>query len=219
MLASLLFPYDNDAPALIDEWLAELERESCLVRYLVEGQSYMQICNWLNHQKIDKPSKSKIPAFDESSRILANPRECSSEDQGVDQGVDQGSRKEHSAQKAARFDFRSELLTLEVDPLVADDWLKLRSKKKAANTKTALDGFVAEVQKAGISVDAAVRECCARSWQGFKAEWIAKNARGSPAQSVHQERADTIAVLTGRGKNERAGTAERDITGECSRIS
>lgn len=82
MLASLLFPYDDDAKDLIDTWLQELEKESCVVRYKIGGDSYIQLCNWLIHQKIDKPSKSKIPAFDESSRILANPREVSSEDQG-----------------------------------------------------------------------------------------------------------------------------------------
>jgi hypothetical protein len=31
MLASLLFPYDDDAPALIEGWLAELERELCIL--------------------------------------------------------------------------------------------------------------------------------------------------------------------------------------------
>jgi len=74
MLASLLFPYDDDAPGLISGWLAELEREGCIVRYSADGSQYLQVCNWLNHQKIDKPSASKIPAFDESSRILANIR-------------------------------------------------------------------------------------------------------------------------------------------------
>jgi hypothetical protein len=82
MLASLLFPYDDDAPTLVDGWLAELARERCIVLYQHEGSSYLQVCKWLNHQKIDKPSRSKIPAFDESSRILANPREVSCEDQG-----------------------------------------------------------------------------------------------------------------------------------------
>lgn len=92
MLASLLFPYDNDAPNLIDGWLDELDRESCIVRYMAEGSTYIEICNWLNHQKIDKPSQSKIPAFTESSRILANPREHSCVDQGPrTKGVDQGS--------------------------------------------------------------------------------------------------------------------------------
>ena len=92
MLASLLFPYDGDAPKLIEGWLAELEAQSCVVRYLVEANTYLQICNWLNHQKIDRPSKSKIPPFDEASRILANNRESSSGDQGSrikDQGRDQ----------------------------------------------------------------------------------------------------------------------------------
>ena len=82
MLASLLFPYDTDAGDLIDTWLGELEHEGCIVRYKNGKDSYMQLCNWLIHQKIDKPSKSKIAPFDASSRILANPREVSSEDQG-----------------------------------------------------------------------------------------------------------------------------------------
>lgn len=82
MLASLLFPYDDDAKDLIDGWMSELEREKCVVRYAIDGTHYVQILNWLMHQKIDKPSKSKIPPFVEPSRILANPREPSSEDQG-----------------------------------------------------------------------------------------------------------------------------------------
>lgn len=88
MLASLLFPYDDDAPSLIDTWLTELESENCIVRYQVDGQSYLQICKWLEHQKIDRASKSKIPP-------LSNAREDSrglvlGVDQGVDQGMDQG---------------------------------------------------------------------------------------------------------------------------------
>src|SRR4051812_35993475 len=53
MLASLLFPYDNDAPELIDGWLGELDHEDCIRRYKIGGDSYLQICNWLIHQKID----------------------------------------------------------------------------------------------------------------------------------------------------------------------
>ena len=70
MLASLLFPYDDDAPSLIEGWMSELEREGCIERYQADGQSYIQICNWLIHQKIDKPSASKIPE-------LSKPREDS----------------------------------------------------------------------------------------------------------------------------------------------
>lgn len=82
MLASLLFPYDDDAPSLIGEWLYELERENCIVMYEVEGDTYVEVANWLKHQKIDKPSPSRLPPFVEGSRKFSKPRECSSEDQG-----------------------------------------------------------------------------------------------------------------------------------------
>lgn len=204
MLASLLFPYDDDAPALIDGWLGELERESCIVRYQAEGQSYIQIHNWLNHQKIDHASKSKIPAFDESSRIVAKPREPSSEDQGLDQGKDQGPRKEPSAQKAARFDPRAELISRGVTETVADDFLKVRKTKRAELTLTAIEGVAVEAGKAGLTMDAALRESCARGWQGFKAKWI-ENETGGANGKNGSSRADKLQraadELTGRHRN------------------
>lgn len=67
MLASTLFPYDDDAKMAIEGWLDELEREQCIRRYEVGGSTYLEICKWLMHQKIDKPSKPQFPAFDEGS--------------------------------------------------------------------------------------------------------------------------------------------------------
>jgi hypothetical protein len=72
LLASLLYPYDDDAPGLIGGWLTELERERCIIRYEVDGTQYLEICNWLKHQKIDHPSKSKFPG---PSDMFAKPRE------------------------------------------------------------------------------------------------------------------------------------------------
>lgn len=86
MLASVLFPYDDDAPSKIDSWLTELERESCITLYSVGGTSYCQIRKWLSHQKIDKPTASKIPSPPEESRGFANVREESSLDQGSKEG-------------------------------------------------------------------------------------------------------------------------------------
>jgi len=60
MLASVLFPYDVDAPDLIDGWLTELENEGCLVRYKIDKDEYLQISHW-DHQKIDHPQPSKLP--------------------------------------------------------------------------------------------------------------------------------------------------------------
>lgn len=93
MLASLLFPYDDDARDLMDGWLAELEREQCIERYSADGGSYIQIRNWLTHQKIDHPSKSKLPP---NSRTLAKPREDERLDLDLDQGLDQKNVELHS---------------------------------------------------------------------------------------------------------------------------
>lgn len=77
MLASLLFPFDDDAPRLIDGWLAELEREQCILRYTVYGNAYLQVINWGKHQKIDHPSSSRLPPPPEKTETLSNPRESS----------------------------------------------------------------------------------------------------------------------------------------------
>lgn len=89
MLASLLYPYDDDAKKYMDKWLSELETEGCIERYEVGGDCYIQVSNWAAHQKIDKPSASKIPGPREDSRKLARIREVSSEDQG-EEGTKEG---------------------------------------------------------------------------------------------------------------------------------
>jgi len=67
MLAGRLYPYDEDISAReIDGWLAELEREGCIARYQVGGGHYLQVTNWSKHQKIDHPTKSKLPGPDET---------------------------------------------------------------------------------------------------------------------------------------------------------
>src|SRR6266705_2469496 len=61
LLASLLYPYDDDAPGLIEGWLGELERHRQIRRYEVDGSQYLEIVKWLEHQKIDRPSPSRLP--------------------------------------------------------------------------------------------------------------------------------------------------------------
>ena len=95
-LASLLFPYDDDALKNMEGWLKELEREGCVRRYVVDGSTYLEIPKWRHHQKIDKPSASKLPAFDEGSRVFAEDSRSlvggsGIRDQGSGSGMDQGS--------------------------------------------------------------------------------------------------------------------------------
>jgi len=92
LIKGLLYPYDEVTLAEVDTWLDELEREKCLVRYVAEGSRYLAICNWLMHQKIDKPSKSKVPAY---VPPVANPREGSRDPREGSSG-DQGSKDQGS---------------------------------------------------------------------------------------------------------------------------
>lgn len=100
MLASLLYPYDDDAKDHIDTWLNELHMQGCISRYEVDACQYIEIAEWLTHQKIDKPSPSKLPPIPEDSRPLANPRESYAADQGKDQGREWSSREESSSRIA-----------------------------------------------------------------------------------------------------------------------
>lgn len=67
LLASLLYPYDEDAGGLIDRWLGELEHHRAIRRYEVDGSQYLEIVKWLEHQKIDRPSPSRLPEYRERS--------------------------------------------------------------------------------------------------------------------------------------------------------
>ena len=62
---------------------------------------------------------------------------------------------------------------------VWDDFKKLRKSKKSALTETALTGIVREANKAGWTLEAALRECCERGWTSFKSEWVADKTTGS----------------------------------------
>ncbi|ARU06159.1 hypothetical protein CCO03_17075 [Comamonas serinivorans] len=62
------------------------------------------------------------------------------------------------------------------------DWLQLRKTKKAVVTATVLDSARREAEKAGMSLDAFLREWCLRGSQGLKADWLlADRQRSSSA--------------------------------------
>ena len=84
-----------------------------------------------------------------------------------------------------KFNFRKELLALNVDEEVLHDWLDVRKKKKAANTKTAFKGLMTEIEKSGLSAADAIKVSAENSWSGFKAQWYANLNPASKAKSTH----------------------------------
>ena len=94
---------DADTPTVVEGWLAALAAAGRILRYEIGGRRYLQILRW-EHQKIDRPGKSKYPPppLDEPStnthRALAEPSPRARED--LEQGTgnrEQGTGSAHEA--------------------------------------------------------------------------------------------------------------------------
>ena len=82
----------------------------------------------------------------------------------------------------------------DVDSQIVADFKALRTKHKAPITRTAMQGIVREAEKAGLTLEGALRICCERGWRGFKAEWITQHAvRAGPGQGTGTVYAQTMA--------------------------
>ena len=67
-LKSTLFPYEEGIrSADIDKTLSEISSNMSVIFYSCDGSSYYSLYNWNTWQKIDRPTESKIPGYDEKT--------------------------------------------------------------------------------------------------------------------------------------------------------
>lgn len=67
-LRSTLFPYEESIrSADIDKTLSEISSNMSVVFYSCDGSNYYSLYNWKAWQKIDRPSQSKMPEYDEKT--------------------------------------------------------------------------------------------------------------------------------------------------------
>lgn len=76
--------------------------------------------------------------------------------------------------KKKSFDFKSALIEIGVDEIVANDWIAVRKTKKATQTKTAFEMIKHQIELSGASANECISLAVERSWAGFKAEWYKK---------------------------------------------
>lgn len=95
-----------------------------------------------------------------------------------------GTKKESN--NNIKFNFAQELKNLGASEQLISDWLQVRKAKKAGNTKTALNGFMKQVEKSGLPLNTVLEICVIRSWQGFNVDWL-KNVDLSEFQPKQQE--------------------------------
>lgn len=84
------------------------------------------------------------------------------------------------AEQAPKFNFKAELINLGVDKELVSDWLAVRRKKKASNTKTAFNTLVNQITKSGLGAQEAIRIATSKSWGGFEANWVKSNNSNQP---------------------------------------
>lgn len=56
-----VWPLDDVSLEDVEQDLADLAAGGRIVRYEVDGRRYLAVTNWLEHQRIQKPTPSKIP--------------------------------------------------------------------------------------------------------------------------------------------------------------
>lgn len=92
----------------IEAAIQEVATSGLIQLYVVNGTRYANFPSWKDHQKIDRPSKSKLPPppFDESStnpqRVLGEHSTGIGSDQGSDQGSDRRGGERGGEPGAAR---------------------------------------------------------------------------------------------------------------------
>lgn len=85
-----------------------------------------------------------------------------------------------------------------VDQQVWNDWIAIRKAKRLPLTPTAWSQLEAEAQKAGLSMDTVIKECCLRGWGAFKASWWEREVAGGTVKKSQSERNEEIFnALTG----------------------
>ena len=65
-----------------------------------------------------------------------------------------------------------------VSDVTWDNFKKLRTAKKAPITDLIVTRILGEADKAGVSLEEALQECCERGWTSFKADWY-NNSKGN----------------------------------------
>lgn len=96
------FPYDEDMnTVVIEEWMQKLVATNRLILYVVGGEPYGQLTKFLDHQRINRPTESRLPvppgSPDDGSVSThgslnepSSPRARASERNGTEQGAGAG---------------------------------------------------------------------------------------------------------------------------------
>ena len=62
-----VFPCGSVTQGKLTEWLGELSEKSLIRIYVIDGKQYLDIPNFAKHQKINRPTASRLPVYSVSA--------------------------------------------------------------------------------------------------------------------------------------------------------
>lgn len=193
LLRSRCYPLqtDNVRAADISRWMAACQKAGLILGYEVAGKQYLEVLNFGQQQR----SASKYPPPPASDINCYQAPATAHLGVSVSEGVSEGGGdpRKRAAQPAIE-GIPEDLLA---------DYMVVRTAKKAGKlTDTAVAGLRREADKAGISLEAAIRACCEFGWQGFNAGWYAERQAKAGNATFAQQAADiartTVPAKPGR---------------------
>ena len=82
------------------------------------------------------------------------------------------------------FSFRKSLIDLGFDKNLVDDYLKNRKLKRLANTETAFNIFINEIEKSGLDKNKLMVRIVSNGWGGFKSSWVNKENKSKKIPGI-----------------------------------
>lgn len=71
---SLVFPHDDISTRTVSRWIGEIQSMGLIYRYDVGEFSWIEIRGWEKHQRVDKPTPSRIPSYaSQNGRLPGEP--------------------------------------------------------------------------------------------------------------------------------------------------
>jgi len=168
LLRAKCYPLQTDSVRVTDisRWMAACQKAGLILEYAANGKQYLEILDFGQQLR----SASKCPDPQSVASKCLQPLANEHLDVSVSVSVsDTGAPPD------------GDDLFAGVSPQIVKDFKAIRRLKKAAITKTAVDGIKREAGKAGLTLEAALEMCCERGWSGFKAEWVTGDRSGQPA--------------------------------------
>ena len=81
--------------------------------------------------------------------------------------------------KIKLFNFKNELISFGFDEELSEEFMTIRKKKKAVNSKLAFENFIYEVEKTKKDKNEILKIITTKQWKGFEAKWLDDDSKNN----------------------------------------